>query len=194
MGLDEKAIMDRFYPVETVYFADDGLTKDINSEIIGYQKATKEIKNQKSGDVIARKGRRFVRSLLEKLKKENITNIPVEDYDILGKFAAEEIVDSETGEFILEFNETITEDTLEKLKEAGIKKFNVYYIDNISYVASLRNTIIADKVDTKEEAITEIYKKFRPTDPPTLNVAETFLKTCFSILILTGSPGLDVSR
>lgn len=179
MGLDEKAIMDRFYPVETVHLGDEGLTKDINDEIIGYQKATREIVNTDTGDVIARKGRRFVRSLLEKLKKENITNIPVEDYDVLGKFAAEEIVDSKTGEVVLEFNETITEDTLSSLKEAGIKKFKVYYIDNISYVASLRNTVLADKVDTKEDAITEIYKKFRPTDPPTLNVAETFFENMF---------------
>ncbi len=179
MGLDDKAIMNRFYPVEKVYIEADGITKDINDEIIGYQKATKDIPNPKTGDVVARKGRRFVRSLLEKLKKENITNIPVEEFDIHGKFSAEDIVDTNTGEVILEFNETITEDTVSELRAAGIKSFNVFYIDNISFVASLRSTLLSDKVDTKEDAITEVYKKFRPTDPPTLSVAETFFDNMF---------------
>ncbi|MGH7884992.1 MAG: DNA-directed RNA polymerase subunit beta, partial [Thermodesulfobacteriota bacterium] len=179
MGLDDKAIMNRFYQQETIHIESNGITKDINEEVITYQKATKDIINPKTGDVVAKKGRRFVRSLLERLKKENITNIPVEEYDIHGKFAAEDIVDPKTGEVILEFNQTITEETFSLLRDAGIKSLNVYYIDNVSYVSSLRSTLLTDKVDSKEDAITEIYKKFRPTDPPTLNVAQTFFENMF---------------
>ncbi|MEE8044115.1 MAG: DNA-directed RNA polymerase subunit beta, partial [Thermodesulfobacteriota bacterium] len=71
------------------------------------------------------------------------------------------------------------EEKLDEIKQAGVKELKVFYIDNVSVVASLRSTVLADKVITREEAITEIYKKFRPTDPPTLKVAETFFENMF---------------
>ncbi|MCH6575273.1 MAG: DNA-directed RNA polymerase subunit beta, partial [Bacteroidetes bacterium] len=51
--------------------------------------------------------------------------------------------------------------------------------DNVSVIASLRDTLLSDKTVTKEDAITEIYKKFRPTDPPTLKIAESFFENMF---------------
>ncbi|MDA2921530.1 hypothetical protein MYX76_18895, partial [Desulfobacterota bacterium AH_259_B03_O07] len=81
---------------------------------------------------------------------------------------------------LINFNEEVTEDRLTELREKGIKELKTFYIDNISIVASIRNTILADKVDGTEDAITEIYKKFRPTDPPTQKVAENFFYNMFS--------------
>ena len=80
---------------------------------------------------------------------------------------------------IVNFNELITEEKLDEIKQAGVAELKVFYIDNVSVVASLRGTVLADKVITREEAITEIYKKFRPTDPPTLAIAETFFENMF---------------
>ncbi|MCH8014683.1 MAG: DNA-directed RNA polymerase subunit beta, partial [Candidatus Dadabacteria bacterium] len=87
--------------------------------------------------------------------------------------------DKKTGEVVVNFNESITEEKLDEIKQAGVKGLKVFYIDNVSVVASLRSTVLADKVITRGEAITEIYKKFRPTDPPTLKVAETFFENMF---------------
>jgi DNA-directed RNA polymerase subunit beta len=98
---------------------------------------------------------------------------------LIDRFAADDIVNKKTGEVVVNFNESITEEKLDEIKQAGVKKLKVFYIDNVSVVASLRSSVLADKVITREEAITEIYKKFRPTDPPTLKVAETFFENMF---------------
>lgn len=179
MGYTPYEIMHYFYPVETIKITADGLFKEINPETISYQKATIDINDKKSGDILVRKGRRFVKSLLNRLEQAKITAIPIDETDIYEKFSSEDIVDKETGEIILNFNETITEEKLNELREKGVSEFNIIYIDNVSIISSLRSTLLSDKADSKENAITEIYKKFRPTDPPTLNIAETFFENMF---------------
>ena len=179
MGYSPKEIMDYYYPVETVKISADEYLKGINPETITYQKTTIDIVDPKSGDVLIRKGRRFVKGLLNRLEKAKIKKIPVAESEILDKISAEDIVDPKTGEILINFNETITEDSLKIIKENKIKAIKLYYIDNIAVIPSLRNTLLADKTETNENAITDIYKKFRPTDPPTLNIAETFFENMF---------------
>ncbi len=179
MGYSPKEIMDYFYTVETVNVSADEYLKGINPETITYQKTTIDIVDPKSGDVLIRKGRRFVKGLLNRLEKAKIKKIPVAESEILDKISAEDIVDPKTGEILINFNETITEESLKLIKENKIKVIKLYYIDNIAVIPSLRNTLLADKTETNENAITEIYKKFRPTDPPTLNIAETFFENMF---------------
>ncbi len=179
MGYDAHDIMNFYYPKEKYKISAEGISKEINLDVLQYQRATKDVVNPESGEVLVKKGRRFVRSAINKLVQNNIKEIPVEEADLVGKISAEDIVDPETGEVILEFNETITEDKLSLLKEKGVKELEVFYIDNIAIVPSLRNTLLEDKVQTQEEALTEIYKKFRPTDPPTLDVAKTFFENMF---------------
>ncbi len=179
LGYDNKQILHHFYPVESVHITSDGMTKDVNYDVLPYQRATEDILDPKTGDVLIKKGKRLVRNHIEKLKTANVKTIPFNPTELIDRFAADDIVDKKTGEVIVAFNELITEEKLDEIQQADIKELKVFYIDNISVVASLRNTVLADKVNTREEAITEIYKKFRPTDPPTLSVAETFFENMF---------------
>jgi DNA-directed RNA polymerase subunit beta len=179
LGYDDKGIMNYFYPVEHIFVEPKAMSKKVNYEVLPYQRSSADIIDPATKEVVVKKGRRFVRNIIEKLKRSEIEIISIDPSELTDKFAADDIVDKKTGEVILNFNELITEEKLEKIKESDVAEFGVFYIDNVSVVASLRNTILADKVKTREEAITEIYKKFRPTDPPTLNVAESFFDNMF---------------
>jgi DNA-directed RNA polymerase subunit beta len=53
------------------------------------------------------------------------------------------------------------------------------YIDNLTVGPFIRNTLIADKLDSPEEAILEIYKRLRPGDPPTLETAYSLFNNLF---------------
>lgn len=180
LGLNAKQIMKYYYPLETVYFDSGGLKKSIDPDVLSFQRASSDIIDLKTNEVIVRKGRRFVPNLIEKIKQAKIERIPIQESELIGRPFAEDVVNEETGEVLVNFNEEITEQSLKNLKEKGIKEIKTFYIDNISVVGSIRSTLLADKVETKEDAITEIYKKFRPTDPPTLKVAETFFNNMFS--------------
>ena len=179
LGYDDKEIMSYFYPVETIYIDGKNVQKDVNFDVLSYQKSTADIKDPKSGDVVVKKGRRFVRNIIERLKQAKIKRIDIDSSELIDKYAADDIIDPSSGEVIVGFNEIISEDKLEEILKSDVDGFKVFYIDNVSVVMSLRNTVLADKVNTREEAITEIYKKFRPTDPPTLSVADTFFENMF---------------
>ncbi|MGB3729068.1 MAG: DNA-directed RNA polymerase subunit beta, partial [Thermodesulfobacteriota bacterium] len=179
LGYDNKQIMNHFYPVESIHIDSEGMSKDANFDVLPYQRSTADILDPKSGDVLIKKGRRLVRNHLEKLRTANVKILAIDPIELIDKFAADDIVDKKTGEVIVNFNELITEEKLDEIKQADVAELKIFYIDNVSVVASLRSTVLADKVITREEAITEIYKKFRPTDPPTLNVAETFFENMF---------------
>lgn len=187
--LDKKATKEELESVLSPSPAAEGKTfirrtlaetsKEINPETISYQKVTREIVHPKTEELIAKPGRRFSRSLLSKLGEAEIVSIPVAEEDIIGKPAAEAIVDPETGEVVLDFNQEITEEALELVCAAGVTSVKTYYIDKTQVVASLRTTLLSDKVDSCDDAITDIYKKFRPTDPPTMEVAKTFFENMF---------------
>ena len=179
LGYTTKEIMLYFYPTETIYFETDGIKKSVDPEVLSYQKSSVDIVDPKTGEVIVKKGKKFVGNLIDKLRQAKLERIPIQIIDIIGRHCADDIVYQKTGEVLLNFNEEIKEEKLQEIRARGIKEFKVFYIDNIAISASLRNTILADKTKTSEDAIREIYKKFRPTDPPTLGVAENFFYNLF---------------
>ena len=65
-----------------------------------------------------------------------------------------------------------TEKLLKALKEAGYGKLNLLDIDHINTGAYIRNTLKADKVESYEQALIEIYRVMRPGEPPTRETAE----------------------
>ncbi len=52
------------------------------------------------------------------------------DEELVGKVAAEDVVNVETGEILLETNEEITDESVRNLRNAGIKTVKVFEIPN----------------------------------------------------------------
>jgi len=73
--------------------------------------------------------------------------------------AATDVIDETTGEVILQCNEEVTESKLDELREHGINQFTVLFIDNLNVGSFLRDTLIADKLQSPDEAIMEIYRR-----------------------------------
>src|SRR5438270_341603 len=68
---------------------------------------------------------------------------------------------------------------VEQLRERGIDQFQVLFIDNLNVGPFLRDTLMADKIASPEEAIMEIYRRLRPGDPPTLETATNLFVNLF---------------
>ena len=129
--------------------------------------------------MLVRKNRKFTRSAIRKLQAANLDKLPIDDGEVLGKVSAEDIIDEETGEILLGVNEEITEEKLEALREAKIEKVKVLFIDGLNVGSYFRDTLLADKIQTQDEAILEIYRRLRPGDPPTLDTARTLFNNLF---------------
>ncbi|MEZ5225111.1 MAG: hypothetical protein R2710_00140, partial [Acidimicrobiales bacterium] len=93
--------------------------------------------------------------------------------------SARDVIDDATGEVLLQCNEELSEDKLEELRERGVDKVEVLFIDNLNVGPYLRNTLLADKLQGPEEAIMEIYRRLRPGDPPTIETANNLFQNLF---------------
>ena len=142
------------------------------------QKATIEVVDS-NGEAVVRKNRKFTQSALKKMRAAEVTRIPAMLEEIVDKVLAEDIVDYSTGEVIAECNTALTEAMIEDLRGRGITEIPTLYIDDLTVGSFLRNTLVADKLDTPEEAILEIYKRLRPGDPPTLETAYNLFNNLF---------------
>jgi DNA-directed RNA polymerase subunit beta len=178
LGFGTQGILDRFYDNETIFLGEDGkLDKSVDFELLGGQRATRDIKVGE--DIVVRKNTKFTRAAIKKLKAANIERLPIETSELIGKVSAEDVIDKETGEVLLECNEEVTETTLDRIREAGIESFKVLFIDGLNVGSYLRDTLIADKVTTTEDSIMEIYRRLRPGDPPTLETAKSLFGNLF---------------
>ena len=142
------------------------------------QKATIEVVDS-NGEAVVRKNRKFTQSALKKMRAAEVTRIPAMLEEIVDKVLAEDIVDYSTGEVIAECNTALTEAMIEDLRGRGITEIPTLYIDDLTVGLVSEKHLVADKLDTPEEAILEIYKRLRPGDPPTLETAYNLFNNLF---------------
>ncbi len=178
LGYSTQDLLNYFYSTETVFLEKgDKYGKSIEYELLAGQRATRDVKL--GPDVLVKKNTKFTRAAIRKMKEAKLERMPVEPDELDRKVAAHDIVDPETGEVLVEVNEEITGARLERLREAKIESFKILFIDGLNVGSYLRDTLLADKVKTQEDAILEIYRRLRPGDPPTLETAKTLFNNLF---------------
>ncbi len=180
LGYGTRELLNYFYDTETIFFeGSKRIYKSVEYALLQGQRATRDIRHPETKEIIVRKNRKFTKAAIKKLKASGRDRLPVEESDVIGKVAADDVVDPETGEVLLECNEDITESKLELLREKKVEKFAVLFIDNLNVGSYLRDTALADKITTTDEAVMEIYRRLRPGDPPTIETANNFFNNLF---------------
>ncbi|WP_297598899.1 DNA-directed RNA polymerase subunit beta [uncultured Cetobacterium sp.] len=96
---------------------------------------------------------------------------------IEGSFIKEDIYDEETGEVLFETRQAITEAVIFDLIDSKIENILIWEVKPEDKVFA--NTITNDTGDTKEEAVTEVFKKLRPGDLVTIDSARSLIKQMF---------------
>jgi DNA-directed RNA polymerase subunit beta len=178
LGYSTQDLLNYFYNTEEVYLEKGGkYAKSVEFDLLGGQRATRDIKV--GSETIVKKNTKFTKAAIKKLRDSKIDRLPIDLEELVGKVAAHDVVDKETGEVVLEVNEEVTEAKLEKLREASIEEFKILFIDGLNVGSYLRDTLLAEKVKTTEDAIMEIYRRLRPGDPPTLETAKTLFHNLF---------------
>ena len=182
LGYSTEELLHEFYNTETVFLGEGGevlYKRPQDWKLMLSQKATLDITTPDGNEVILKKGRKFTQSTLRKLTALGIDRIPVLLEDVLGAVVANDVVDMQTGEVLIECNEEVTESKIKHLREKGIDSFDILFIDNLAAGPFLRKTLAADKIETPDEAVVEIYKRLRPGDPPMLETAYNLFNNLF---------------
>src|SRR5690242_13383702 len=176
-------ILRNFYTVDRIALRDKKLfwTLDPTSEkptnLLG-MKLAHSIKN-KSGEEIAHSGRKINAVTLKEIQKAKISEIEIDISDLEGAWVASDVVDTTTGEVLLEANSELTADKVSKILESGVVEINLFFPERDDVGTVICQTLKRDAVKTPQEALIEIYRKLRPGDPPTLDTATALFHGMF---------------
>jgi DNA-directed RNA polymerase subunit beta len=133
----------------------------------------------RGGEEIAHSGRKITPAILKEIQKAKVTEIEIDTTDLEGAFTAADVVDTNTGEVLLEANSEVTSDKLAKLVDAGISELHLFFPERDDVGVVISQTLRRDSVKTPQEALIEIYRKLRPGDPPTLDTATSLFHGMF---------------
>jgi DNA-directed RNA polymerase subunit beta len=176
-------ILKTFYTTDRLVVRDKKLfwTLDSASEkptnLLG-MKLAHSIKS-KSGEEVAHSGRKITAATLKEIQKAKVSEIEIDMTDLEGAWAAGDIVDTTTGEVLLEANTEITADKVSKILESGVVELSVFFPERDDVGTVISQTLRRDSVTTPSEALIEIYRKLRPGDPPTLDTATALFQGMF---------------
>ncbi|MEC7156141.1 MAG: DNA-directed RNA polymerase subunit beta, partial [Pseudomonadota bacterium] len=179
VGMARDEILKEFY--ESVSYAreGDGWSYAFNADALKGNKLVRDLIDAKSREVVASAGTKMTPRSLRKLADAGIERVFVPDEDLIGRYLADDCVDMQTGEVFAEAGDEITEDLLKRLVDEGADEISVLFIDNVNFGPHLRNTLAADRNNSREEALVDIYRVMRPGEPPTLESAHALFESLF---------------
>src|SRR5262249_13311474 len=151
----------------------NGWTIAFDAERMKGIKLSEDLIDPKTGKVKLEAGTKINAKIVRDLKNDKFNEHLVQPDQLAGRYAATDMVNQETGEIIIEAGDELTAAKVAELEEHGFDEIPTLNIDNIKIGAYLRNSLAADKNQTREEALIDIYKVMRPGEPPTVEAAET---------------------
>ncbi len=178
MGNSTEFILNYFYSIEKITLEGEKIYFGVDESLSG-QKAPEDIKDPKSEEVIVRKGRKLTRPLLKKVMDAGVKRVAVKEADLTGKILSSDVHDPATGEILFRCNEELPLNGLEIAQDKGVKELKFIHIDEDLDNASIRDTLLMDHIESAEDAIMEIYRRLRPSNPPTPETAAKFFSSLF---------------
>ena len=177
-GMDAEEILSACYGRVVFTRGQKGWSRPFDPEAFRGIKLAEALIDAATGQEVASAGTKLTPRALKKIAEGGTTEVLVGRADIVGRFAAEDMVNLETGEIYLEAGEEITEPKLLALEEAGVETLPTLAIDQ-NTGPWLRNTLAIDRNQNRDEALLDIYRVMRPGEPPTLETAEALFRGLF---------------
>jgi len=177
-GYSNEDLLRMYYPIEDIKIKKDGFSRNVSDVIVGH-KAPLTITDKASREHIVKEGAKITRLAVKKMEAAGINEIPIVREDLIDRVVLRDVIDPETGEVLLPANEKITDQFLARISATKVEKMEVIYMDGIHVIPAMRDTLLADKVQTSDEALLEIYRKMRPGEPPTADMARNLFAGMF---------------
>ncbi len=178
-GMSNEEILGTFYDVVTYEKTKKGWKTPFSAEAIRGTKLIHDLIDAKTGKAVEKAGTKITARKAKKLAEDGLKEVLIQDDEILGQYLGADIFDPKTGQIIYEAGHEITAEDIAAFEEQKIENLPVLGIDHINVGPYIRNTMMVDKCDTREEALIDIYRVMRPGEPPTVESAEGLFNSLF---------------
>ncbi|MFC1838770.1 DNA-directed RNA polymerase subunit beta [Thermodesulfobacteriota bacterium] len=179
LGYTSGELLAEFYETEIITVGKDGCYRDAKLENLYRKKLSKDIPSPKSKKLLAKEGDKYTKRLHRILEEAGVDKIPINIQDVEDRILVDDLIDMETGEVLISRNQALTPENIEILLEKGMTEVKCLVLDAPGVSTTIRDTMLLDKIDTVDEAKLEIYRKMRPSSPPTQEVANNFFNNLF---------------
>jgi DNA-directed RNA polymerase subunit beta len=181
-GMTNEEILKSVYDTQ-VYTRVDGKSggwkTPFEGERLRGMKTTYDLVNAANGKVLAEVGTKLTARLIKQFIEQGVKEILVQDEELITGYLATDIIDEKKGLVLFEAGHELSEKDMEKIHELGLSKIEMLAIDHVNVGPYMRNTLLADKCETREEALIDIYRVMRPGEPPTVESADALFRSLF---------------
>ena len=177
-GMSGEEILGAFYKQISLSFDGKMWIGDVSAfEGLEKYRLNYDLINPKDKKPLASKGDRLNAKRLSKIASAS-KKFGLQRDSLIGEYLFSPV---KNGDDVLFAEGTeITEEVLNELEKLGVKNISLIAIDNTTITAHMRNTLMADKTSTREEALIAIYDLIRPGERPTVEAAlNLFLRQGF---------------
>ncbi len=178
-GMSNEEILANFYKVVVYTKTKKGWKTPFDGERLRGVKMPFDLIDAKTGKVVMEEGEKMTARKASKLSEDGLKEVIVQEPQLVGRFLAKDIYDMNTGLVMFEAGYELVEGDFEKLAEAEVEEIGILAIDYLNVGPYMRNTLLADKCDTREEALIDIYRVMRPGEPPTVESAQALFDSLF---------------
>jgi len=178
IGMTPEQILANFFVFDNFTLRAEGGEMEFVAERLRGEVARFDIVD-KSGKVIVAKDKRINAKHVREIEAAGIKMISVPEDYLLGRVLATNVVDSETGEVIANANDELTEETLARLREAGVSDIRTLYTNDLDQGAYISQTLRMDDTADQTAARVAIYRMMRPGEPPTEESVEALFNGLF---------------
>ena len=181
LGYTKSDIVNEFYESEKFSFdiqTQKWKTK-FNPENYKTKNFSEEVVDAKNCKVVIKLGDKINFLSAKKLSNDGLKDILVSKESLYGKFLHKEIKIGDDENAILKIGTELNETIINQILEAKINLLEISITNSINKGGYMLTTIFNDKNNTKDEAITEIYKMLRPGEPPTIEIATQIFNNLF---------------
>ena len=177
LGKTTEEILDIFFEKINFEVKDEKLHMELVPERLRGETATFDI--EANGNVYIEQGRRVTARHIRQLEKDGIDHIEVPVEYIVGKVVSKDYINEATGEVIIAANQEISLEALANLSQAGFKKLEVLFTNDLEHGPFMSDTLRIDSTVDRMSALVEIYRMMRPGEPPTKEAAESLFDSLF---------------
>ncbi|MBX3294735.1 MAG: DNA-directed RNA polymerase subunit beta [Acidobacteria bacterium] len=173
-------ILRLFYAIDEVELDKGKVFMKVKKEGATHLAGLRAAENIKDGkEDVVRTGKKITKAALSDLRKLKTARVEIEAADLEGAVALSDIVNTETGEVLIESNTEITAAKIQQMLDEGVSGFEVFFPKGDDIGEIIANTLKKDSISKPVDALLEIYRKMRPGDPPTVPTAYHLLEGMF---------------
>ena len=178
MGMSSEDILSYYYEKDAFRLDGEKVLRRVEGYNFRKETACADITGA-DGSVVVAAGKPLTRGMWKRMLKAGVEYYEVQPESLEREYAARDIVDGQTGEVILRAGDPFTVSALEKCTAAGIIDLEAIFSSGAEVSSCMRDTLVMDKCEDMESAQVDIYKRLRPSSPPTPEIASSFFDNLF---------------